>query len=150
MSQGYPMADLYCERHMETVECKVEKCEMIIAEILDYIQNPAHLMSSVKEMKNDENLKEAGDFFQKFSREISIFALQYYLHEVVTPGVPNFQSLTDRVKFWTCVCTNKLVATKPYLYSEEYKMDPIFLDDLWKLLQKTINSLKKLLSYPPN
>ena len=42
MTQGYPTADLYCERHMETVECKVEKCEMIIAEILDYMQNPAH------------------------------------------------------------------------------------------------------------
>ena len=100
-------------------------------------------------MKSNENLNEAGDFFQEFSREISIFALQYYLHEVVTPGVPNFQTLTQRVHFWACVCTNKLVATKAYLYNEEYNVDPIFLDDLWKLLRKTINSLKKLLSYPP-
>ena len=150
MSQGYPTADLYCEHHMETVERKVEKCEMIVAEILDYMQNPSHLISSVKEMKSNENLNEAGDFFQEFSREISIFALQYYLHEVVTPGVPNFQTLTQRVHFWACVCTNKLVATKAYLYNEEYNVDPIFLDDLWKLVRKTINSLKKLLSYPPN
>ena len=146
MAQGFPIPDKFSERHMETLQRKIEKCERLIAETLDYMQNPAHLKFS---LQKNNNKKETGDFFQEFSRLISIFALENYLHNVVTPGIPNLPTDLDRVHFWTCICTNKLLEVKKYLTNREYVNDPHFLDNLWCLLRETNNSMRKLFSYAP-
>ena len=85
MAQGFPTADIYSECHMETVECKVERCELLIVETLDYMQNPVHVNFCMKGQNAEKYLENAGNFFQEFSRQLSIFALHNYLHDVVTP-----------------------------------------------------------------
>ena len=150
MAQGFPTADIYSECHMETVECKVERCEMLISESLDYMQNPVHVNFCLQGQNSKDYLQNASNFFQEFSRQLSIFVLCNYLHDVVTPGVPDLPTFSAKLNFWLCVCTNKVIATKMYLKNDDYSSDPIFLDTLWIFLSDYNNKMKQLFLYPPS
>ena len=145
MAQGYPIANVYSERHMETIERKIENCHSLTDESLNYMQNPKHLSSSLKHNKCPTYLNEAGDLFQEFSRQLSLLALNFYLHDIVTPGIPYFDNRVDRINFWSCVCTNKILVAKKYLNDKEHNTNPQLLDSLWHLLRKFNNAMKKLI-----
>ena len=143
MAEGYPIADLYAECHMETIDRKIENCHRLIDESLNLMQNPRHLQSCLsQEAQCSLKMVQIGDFFQEFSCQISIFALENYLHEIVTPNVPDFQTPLKRVQFWSCVCTQKLLLEKKYLGDEEYNTDPTFLDFMWHLLRMQNNKMQ--------
>ena len=69
MAQGFPTADIYSEHHMETVMCQVERCEMLISESLDYMQNPVHVNFCLQGKNSKDYLQNASNFFQEFSRQ---------------------------------------------------------------------------------
>ena len=125
MAQGYSQPNMYAEHHMETLDCKIENAHRIINRSLRFTSNPAHYKAP------SNNSVEVGDFFESYSCNITKFALEYYLHEVVTPGVPEFSSANERNQFWRCVCSNKLLAIKYYLDEEEYYRDTAFLNTLY-------------------
>ena len=140
MAQAYPQPNVYAEHHMETLECKIENAHRIINRCLRFTNNPIHLKAS------NTNFTEVGDFFENFSCELSKFALDYYLHEVVTPGVPDFTSAHERSGFWRCICSNKLVAIKLYLDKKEYYMDTQFLNALYVFVNNHNAQLRQMLN----
>ena len=152
MAAAYPIMDLFSERHMETIDRKIQTCNRVIDACLNFMQNPAHLKSATAINSSCEYLVKVGDYFQEFSRELSIFALEHYLHQIVTLGVPDFGDPKSRIIFWTCVCSNKLLTTKNYLkqylhkYLEEpqgYK-DPQFYNHLYHLITNANHSIQKM------
>ena len=150
MAEGYPIADLYAEHHMETIDHKIENCHRLIDESLNLMQNPRHLQACLsKNRDSPKKMVKIGDFFQEFSRKISIFALENYLYDIVTPGVPDFQSDLKRVQFWSCVCTQKVLTAKTYLKNEEFNQIPSLLDSMWHLLRSQNNEMQKVYSWPP-
>ena len=150
MAEGYPIADIYAERHMETIDRKIENCHRLIDESLNLMQNPRYLQSCLSEESQSlSKTVEIGDFFQEFSRQISIFALENYMHDVVTPGVPDFQTPLKRLQFWSCVCTQKLLSAKKYLGDDEYNTNASLLDLMWLLLRTQNNEIQRVYSWPP-
>ena len=88
-------------------------------------------------------LKKLGSFLQELSRCLGLFAVQNYLHEVVTPGVPNFADHGSRVRFWLDVCTEKLEKVKLYVYNHDILLVE-HLNELKILLQRTMAQLSTL------
>ena len=88
-------------------------------------------------------LKKLGSFLQELSRRLGLFAVQNYLHEVVTPGVPNFADDGSRVRFWLDVCTEKLEKVKLYVYNHDILLVE-HLNELKILLQRTMAQLSTL------
>ena len=143
MAEGYPHPNIFCERHMETINCKVENCHYITSLCLNFLNNPAHYKEKTSQAV------AISDFFANFSCDLSVFALDNYLHEVVTPGVPKFANEQERQNFWRCICTNKIIAIKQYLTNnEEYKSDPKFLDDLYMFTMRSNAEMRKVLDIP--
>ena len=67
-----------------------------------------------------------------------------YLHEIVMPGIPEFKTAAERVPFWSCVCTQKLLVVKTYLSKDEMQNDPLLLDTFWNLLRNVNNKFTKI------
>ena len=88
-------------------------------------------------------LKKLGSFLQEMSRHLGLFAVQNYLHEVVTPGVPNFADDSSCVRFWLEVCTEKLKKVKLYVYNSNLLLVK-HLNELKILLQRTMAQLSTL------
>ena len=126
MAAAYPIMDLFSEHRMETIDGKIETCNRVLDTCLNFMQNPVHLNSATAINSSSKYLVKVGDFFQEFSRQLSIFVLEHYLHEIITPGIPHFIHPKSRLSFWMCVCTNKLITTKNYLkqYLQEYLEQP--------------------------
>ena len=82
--------------------------------------------------------------FQEFSRRISHLAVDNDLHEVVMPGVLEFESNIDRLKFWAKVCVDKLKAMYPYIKKDELKYKYDNLDMLERILNKVTAQLEKV------
>ena len=72
MAAAYPIMDLFSERHMETIDGKIQTCNRVIDACLNFMQNPAHLKSATAINSSCEYLVKVGDYFQEFSRELSI------------------------------------------------------------------------------
>ena len=140
MAQAFPQPNVYAEHHMETLESKIENAHRIIDRCLRFTNKPIHLRSS------STNFTEVGDYYEKFSCEITTFALDYYLHEVVTPGVPDFKSAHERSGFWRCVCSNKLLAIKMYLDKKKYYTDTKFLDALYVFVNAHNVQLRQMMN----
>ena len=140
MAEKYPHASVYAEHHVETLQYKIEQCHRIINRCMRFTNNPSHYQA------HHQNLSEIGDLFEDFSCEISKFALEYYLHEVVTPGVPEFASVNERNGFWRCICSNKLIAIKHYLDEEQYYRDTNFLNALYAFVNNWNAQVRKILN----
>ena len=157
MAVAYPIMDLFSERHMETIDGKIQSCKHVIDACLNLMLNPMHLKSVTTIDSSCEYLVKVGDFFQELSHQISIFGLDNYLHEIVTPGVPHFGNPKSRISFWMCICSNKLITLKKYLqqYLKEYLdkpegyKDPKFYNDLYHLITDTNHSIQKMYFLTP-
>ena len=53
-------------------------------------------------------LETLSKFLQEISCRLGLFALHNYLHEVVTPGIPEFPNWKELTRFWVDVCVDKL------------------------------------------
>ena len=152
MAASYPIMDLFSECHMETIDRKIETCNRVIEACLNFMQNQVHLNSATAIDSLSEYLVKVGDFFQEFSRQLSIFVLEHYLHEIITPGVPHFIDPKSRLSFWMCICTNKLITTKNYLkqYLQEYLKqpdgykDPTLYNNLYHIITDANHSIQKM------
>ena len=152
MAAAYPTMDLFSERHMETIDGKIQSCNRVIDACLNFMQNTAHLNSATAIDSSSEYLVKVGDYFQELSRQLSIFALEHYLHEIVTLGVPDFGDPKSRIFFWMCICSNKLLTTKNYLkqYLQEYLeepegyKDPKLYNHLYHLITNANHSIQKM------
>ena len=152
MAVAYPIIYLCSEWHMETIDRKIQSCNRVIDACLNFMQNPANLNSATAIDSSSEYLVKVGDYFQEFSRQLSIFALEHYLHEIVTPGVPDLGDPKSRIFFWMCICSNKLLTTKNYLkqYLQEYLeepqgyKDPKLYNHLYHLITNANHSIQKM------
>ena len=131
----------FSERHMEMIDGKIQTCNHIIDACLGLMQNLTHLKSAASIDPSFEYLVKEGDFFLRI--QLAAFNIQYnYLHEIVTPGVPDFGDHNCRKSFSMCVRTKKLITTKSY-------KDPTFYNELWYLITSTNHGIQKLNFWPP-
>ena len=123
---------------------KRETCKKALKECYEYMANPDYLKKALTYEINDPYVIKIADLFQEFSRRMSQLAVENYLHEVVTPGVPDFECNIDRLKFWAKVCVDKLKNTYPYIKKDELKYKYDNLDMLERLLKKVTAQLEKI------
>ena len=145
MTEVFPIANVYSEDHFKTKQQKVQNCAQKIDEILHYICSSGYLPLAFNTPLGAENFKRLGNFFEAFSRKLSVIVVENYLHEVVTPGVPDFSSEMSKAKFWCEVCERKLDKMRGYLWLSELESNIPVLDQLWRLLAKITHGLKKVL-----
>ena len=88
-----------------------------------YIGGAEYLPLLLAQDPSAQLLYKLGYFFQELSRRLALFGLQNYLHEVVTPGVPEFANENERVSFWSEVCRNNLNQIKLYIHQPESLSD---------------------------
>ena len=100
MAEAFPIANVYSEDHFETKQQKIINCAQKIDEILNYIRSPGYLPLAFETPSGAENFKCIGNFFEAFSIKLSVIVVENYLHEIVTPGVPDFSCEKSQGKFW--------------------------------------------------
>ena len=79
MAEGYLVANIYSEQHMETLERKRELCAYIIDESMDYMQKPKYIPVLLKTKDNSDSMLSLGDVLQEFSRQLSVIAVRKLL-----------------------------------------------------------------------
>ena len=146
MAEAFPVANVYSEDHFETKQQKIINCAEKIDEILHYIHSPGYLPLAFETPLGTENFKCIGNFFEAFSRKLSVIAVENYLHEIITPGVPDFSCQKSQCKFWCEVCETKLDKLRGYLWLSELESNIPVLDYLWRFLAKISHRLKKVLA----
>ena len=145
MAEAFPIANVYSEDHFKTKQQKVQNCAKKIDEILHYIHSSEYLPLAFATPLGTESFKCLGNFFEAFSRKLSVIVVENYLHEIVTPGIPDFSSEMCKAKFWCEVCESKLDKMRGYLWLSELESNIPVLDYLLRLLAKITHSLKKVL-----
>ena len=123
---------------------KHDSCKKALKQCYEYMANPDFLKKVLTYEINDVYVVKIADMFQEFSRRISHLAVDNYLHEVVMPAVPEFESNIERLKFWAKVCMDKLKATYPYIKKDELKHKYDDLDMLERILNKVTAQLEKI------
>ena len=147
MAAAFPVANQYSEDYYESLSKKQQNCAEVIDKTLHYINKYEYLKKSLEAPHLEENLKRIGNFFQEISRKLSQIAVENYLHEIVTPGIPHFENSLERINFWLNICGNKLVHMRNYLFKEELKSNASVLDDLWHFITKINCQIEKILLY---
>ena len=126
-----------------------DKCDShkkALKQCYEYMANLYFFKKALTYEINDVYVVKIADMFQEFRRCISHLALDNYLHEVVTPGIPEFESNIDRLKFWAKVCVDKLKATYQYIKKDELKHKYDDLEMLERILNKVTAQLEKIFS----
>ena len=78
-----------------------------IFKLLKYLAGPEYMDLLLVTYDLLNVLETVSKFLQEISRCLSLFALHNYLHEVVTPGVPDFNNFKEATCFWLDVCIDK-------------------------------------------
>ena len=138
------MALMHSVEFYDKCHDKHDSCKKALKQCYEYMANPDFLKKALTYEINDVYVVKIADMFQEFSRRISHLAVDNYLHEVVMPGVPEFESNIDRLKFWAKVCVDKLKATYPYIKKDELKHKYDDLDMLERILNKVTAQLEKI------
>ena len=147
MANAYPVANKYSEDYYETLLQKQANCVEVIDKTLKMMNNYEYLKKALEAPHLEENLHRIGTFFQEISRKISQVALENYLHEIVTPGIPEFEDNLSRIHFWIDVCRNKFVHLRNYIYKPELKDNPSVLDFLWRFATNVNSKIEKICLY---
>ena len=138
------MASMHSLEFYDKCRDKRDSCKKALKQCYEYMANPDFLKKVLTYEINDVYMVKIADMFQEFSRCISHLAVDNYLHEVVMPGIPEFESNIDRLKFWAKVCVDKLKATYPYIKKDELKHKYDDLDMLERILNKVTAQLEKI------
>ena len=138
------MASTHSVEFYDKCHDKRNSCEKALKQCYEYMANLDFLKKALTYEINNVYVVKIADMFQEFSRRISHLAVDNYLPEVVMPGIPEFESNIDRLKFWAKVCMDKLKATYPYIKKDELKYKYDDLDMLERILNKITAQLEKI------
>ena len=147
MANAFPVVNKYSEDYYETLAQKQANCVEVLDKALKFMNKYKHLKKALEAPHLEENLQCIGTYFQEISRKISQLALENYLHEIVTPGIPQFENNLSRIHFWLDICCNKFTHLHNYIFKPELKNNPSVLDYLWRFITKVNSQIEKICLY---
>ena len=88
-------------------------------------------------------LETLSKFLQEISHHLGLFALHNYLHEVVTPGIPEFPNWKELTHFWVDVCVDKLKKVRSYIYAKENLISQNHMEEFNQFLIYLIDKFER-------
>ena len=114
-----------------------------IFKLLKYLSGPEYMDTLLANFDFPSLLETLSKFLQEISRRLGLFALHNYLHEVVTPGIPDFPNWKESACFWVDVCVDKLKKICGYIYAKENLIKQTHMEELNQFLIYIIGKIER-------
>ena len=114
-----------------------------IFKLLKYLSQPEYMDTLLDNFDFPSVLETFSKFLQEISHRLGLFALHNNLHEVVTPGIPEFPNWKELTRFWVDVCIDMLKKIHGYIYEKENLITQNHMEELNGFLIYLIGKIER-------